>query len=114
VAILSSVLNSEVAVQVNITIMRIFTKLRSILFFEKNHSDRIDKFEAGTSIMFKIVFERLDSMEDLATPKLSTNKKNELNLSLIGAINPFMLLTNDSKGTANGIIPGNNVFKLFF
>jgi hypothetical protein len=75
VAMLSSVLNSAQAIQVNISIMRIFTKLRSFLFLEKNLSERIDKLEAGTSKIFKIVFERLDSMEDQITPKLPANRK---------------------------------------
>lgn len=36
VAMLSSILKSKKAIEVNITIMRIFTKLRKILFFEKD------------------------------------------------------------------------------
>lgn len=75
VAMLSSVLNSSQAIQVNVSIMRIFTRLRSFLFLEKNLHDRMDKLEAGTSKIFKIVFERLDSIEELTTPKLAPNRK---------------------------------------
>jgi hypothetical protein len=66
VAMLSSVLRSERAIQVNISIMRIFTKLRSFLLLEK---------EANTNKMFKIVFERLDDHEESVTPRLPNNRR---------------------------------------
>jgi hypothetical protein len=74
VAMLSSVLNSSTAIQVNIAIMRIFTKLRSFLLFENQMSHRIDKLEENTSKLFKIVFERLDSIEEDITPHLPKNR----------------------------------------
>ncbi len=64
VAMLSSVLKSKQAVQVNISIMRIFTKLRSFLMLEKENSKKINSLEKGTNQLFKIVFERLDNLED--------------------------------------------------
>lgn len=70
VAMLSSVLNSEQAITVNIAIMRIFTKLRSFLLLEKNLSERIDKLEQGTNYLFKVVFERLDRIDDQLEPHL--------------------------------------------
>ena len=57
VAMLSSVLNSEKAILINLSIMRIFTRLRSFLMLEKNLSDRVTKLEQGTNQMFKSVFE---------------------------------------------------------
>lgn len=75
VAMLSSVLNSEQAISVNIAIMRIFTKLRSFLFLEKNLSERIDKLEQGTNYLFKIVFERLDSIEEKLEPHLPEHRR---------------------------------------
>ncbi len=74
VAMLSSVLNSEHAILVNISIMRIFTKLRSFFMLEKNLNERIDKLESNTNKMFKIVFERLDSIEENITPHLPENR----------------------------------------
>lgn len=74
VAMLSTVLNSSTAIQVNISIMRIFTKLRSFLFLEEKLTHRIDKLEHGTNRIFKIVFERLDSLEN-ETPTLKPNRK---------------------------------------
>ena len=45
VAMLSSVLNSERAVQVNIIIMRVFVKIREILSTHKNLAHRLDELE---------------------------------------------------------------------
>ena len=74
VAMLSSVLRSDRAVQVNISIMRIFSKLRSFLLLERDLSDRMGKLEENTNKMFKIVFERLDQYEEEVSPKLSRNR----------------------------------------
>lgn len=64
VAMLSGILNSDRAIAVNIAIMRIFTKLRSFLMLEKELVDRMDRLEDGTNQVFKIVFERLDNLEE--------------------------------------------------
>ena len=57
VAVLSTVLTSKQAIQVNIAIMRTFTKLRSFLAMESSTNERLDKLEKGTHKLFKIVFE---------------------------------------------------------
>lgn len=75
VAMLSKVLNSERAIQVNIAIMRTFTKLRSFLAMENSIDNRITNLEKNTHKLFKIVFERLDKIEDQVTPKLPANRK---------------------------------------
>jgi len=75
VAMLSSVLNSEKAILINVSIMRIFTRLRSFLMLEKDLSERVTKLEQGTNQMFKVVFERLDNYEEMVTPKLAGNRK---------------------------------------
>jgi hypothetical protein len=79
VAMLSTVLNSEAAIKVNISIMRIFTKLRSFLMMESNLEKRMDKLEQNTNQVFKIVFERLDGLEsdieEIVKPKLSPTRK---------------------------------------
>jgi len=75
VAMLSSVLKSKQAVQVNISIMRIFTKLRSFLMMEQENSQRLSELEKGTNHLFKIVFERLDNLEEtLPTHPKDRNK----------------------------------------
>jgi hypothetical protein len=75
VAMLSSVLNSDKAILINLAIIRIFTKLRSFLLLEKGLSERIDKLESGTNKVFKAVFERMDSIEEVIDTKLPTTKR---------------------------------------
>lgn len=72
VAMLSTVLKSENAIEMNIAIMRIFTKLRSFLMLERELADRINHLEARTNQIFKVVFERLDDLEE----KLPSHDKN--------------------------------------
>ena len=63
VAMLSGVLNSERAVRVNISIMRTFTKLRKLLRSDQSLIDKIHQVEKGTDQLFKVIFERLDTLE---------------------------------------------------
>jgi hypothetical protein len=74
VAMLSSVLTSEQAALVNISIIRTFIKLRSFLAKDNSLSERVTKLEKGANKLFKIVFERLDSLEE-STPALKPNRK---------------------------------------
>lgn len=74
VAMLSSILNSEKAVQVNIAIMRIFTKLRSFLLLEESLNQRVNQLEFETTQVFRVVFERLDNLEKV-TPNLKPGRK---------------------------------------
>jgi hypothetical protein len=74
VAMLSSVLTSERAVMVNISIIRTFIKLRSFLSMESTLETKVNKLQEGTNKLFKIVFERLDSVEE-ATPALRPNRR---------------------------------------
>lgn len=75
VAMLSSVLISDRAAQVNLSIIRTFIKLRSFLDIENALPEKVSKLEYGTNKMFKVVFERLDSLEDLITPKLDSERR---------------------------------------
>ena len=75
VAMLSSVLTSEKAIQINVSIMRVFSRLRSFLMLEKDLSERVTKLEQGTNQMFKVVFERLDNYEETITQRLAGNRK---------------------------------------
>ncbi|MCT4642747.1 MAG: hypothetical protein N4A33_10680 [Bacteriovoracaceae bacterium] len=72
VAMLSSVLNSKQAIKVNITIMRIFTELRSYYALEQRLDRKIDKFEKKVTKVFKVVFERLDDLDE--KPKVIKKK----------------------------------------
>ena len=65
VAMLSSVLRSPRAVQVNIAIMRAFVKLREILASHRDLARRLDQMENKYDAQFKVVF---DAIRELMTP----------------------------------------------
>jgi len=75
VAMLSSVLNSDQAIKVNISIIRTFIKLRSFISMESSTSNKVDELERKTNKLFKIIFERMDSYEEAVTPKLPPQRK---------------------------------------
>lgn len=64
VAMLSGILNSERAISVNISIMRTFTKMRTILLNDEVLSQRMQELEKGTIKVFRRVFERLDNVDE--------------------------------------------------
>jgi len=59
VAMLSSVLNSENAIAVNIHIMRVFTRLRELMIQHKDLEQRIDALERKYNRKFKSIFEAI-------------------------------------------------------
>lgn len=73
IAMLSSVLNSKTAIQVNIEIMRFFTKYRSL--GTQDLKDEFKDFKDHTGTMFKIIFERLDEFDMSDLPKLPRVRK---------------------------------------
>lgn len=73
VAMLSSVLNSERAVQVNIEIMRAFVNLRRMLSSNAELARKLDALEKKYDAQFKIVF---DTIRQLMTPP--ENKKGQI------------------------------------
>jgi hypothetical protein len=62
VAMLSSVLRSKQAIQVNIQIMRTFTKLREALIDNKDLKMELEELKQITEERFRIVFETLDQL----------------------------------------------------
>ena len=66
VAMLSSVLTSERAVQVNIAIMRAFGRLRSMLLTQVELARRLDDLEARYDQQFTVVF---DAIRELVAPE---------------------------------------------
>ena len=54
---LSTVLNSDRAIEVNIAIMRAFVRLRKVLVLDKEFENRIVQLERKYDGRFKIVFE---------------------------------------------------------
>jgi phage regulator Rha-like protein len=72
VAMLSSVLRSRRAVQVNIAIMRTFVKLREMLSAHKDLARRLDALEKKYDAQFKVVF---DAIRQLMTPPEPKRRK---------------------------------------
>jgi DNA-binding PadR family transcriptional regulator len=59
VAMLSSVLRSDRAIQVNIQIMRIFTNLRQMILTQKDLQEKIENLESKYDEHFRVVFDAL-------------------------------------------------------
>ena len=72
VAMLSSVLRSKRAVQVNIEIMRAFVRLRQMLDAHKDLRRKLAALEKKYDDQFKIVFE---AIAELMTPPEKTRRK---------------------------------------
>ncbi|RJP77291.1 MAG: ORF6N domain-containing protein [Candidatus Zixiibacteriota bacterium] len=85
VAMLSSVLRSRRAVQVNIAIMRAFVKLRGILAAHKDLADKLDEMEKRYDAQFKVVFDALRALMAPAEsqPKERIGFKGELGEAVI-------------------------------
>ena len=80
VLMLSSVLNSERAVQVNIQIMRTFTKLREMLSTHKDLKRKIESMEKKYDEQFQIVFEAIKQLlteEDKPKKKIGFTVKEK-------------------------------------
>jgi hypothetical protein len=65
VAMLSSVLRSERAVQVNVEIMRAFVRLRELVSHNEELARRLDDLESKYDRQFKVVF---DAIRELMAP----------------------------------------------
>jgi phage regulator Rha-like protein len=72
VAMLSSVLRSKRAVQVNIEIMRAFVRLRQILASHKDLAHKLNELERKYDAQFKAVF---DAIRQLMTPPENKRKR---------------------------------------
>jgi len=68
ILMLSSVLNSERAIQVNIEIMRTFARLRRMLASNEGLSRRLDQLEKKYDCQFKIVFDAIRQLLSAPTP----------------------------------------------
>ena len=72
VAMLSSVLNSERAITVNIQIMRTFINFRQMLINDNNLKKRLNEMEAKYDKNFQVVFRAIKQL--LIAPDSKTNK----------------------------------------
>ena len=69
VAMLSSVLNSERAVQVNVEIMRAFVRLRETVSTHKDLARRLIALESRYDRQFKVVFDAIRGLMNEPEPK---------------------------------------------
>ncbi len=69
VAMLSSVLRSRRAVQVNIEIMRAFVRLRALIASHKDLARRLDELEKKYDSQFRVVFDAIRELMTPVTPK---------------------------------------------
>ena len=74
VAMLSRVLNSERAIEVNIAIMRAFVKLREILVTHKDLARKLEELEKKYDAQFRLVFE---AIRQLMLPPPEPEKKGK-------------------------------------
>lgn len=95
VAMLSSVLNSPRAISVNISIMRTFVKLRNFLAMDNSLVGRVSKLENGTNKLFRIVFERMDVIDEKIEPKLSPDRK-KIGLKILSCLSHYNYITKSS------------------
>ncbi len=72
VAMLSGVLNSERAIDVNVAIMRAFVKLREFAMTHKELSRKLNAMEKKYDAQFKVVF---DAIRQLMTPPEPKKRK---------------------------------------
>lgn len=72
VAMLSSVLNSERAIEVNIAIMRAFVQLREMLSTHKDLAQKLEQMEKKYDKQFRVVF---DAIRELMQPAAPTRRK---------------------------------------
>ncbi len=72
ILMLSSVLNSERAIQVNIQIMRTFTKLREMLTSHIELKSKIEEMEKKYDKQFAVVFQ---AIKQLLEPTVKEKKK---------------------------------------
>lgn len=72
VAMLSSVLKSKRAVQVNVEIMRAFVKLREMLTSHKDLARKLNALEKKYDAQFRVVFDAIREM--MTPPKIKRNE----------------------------------------
>ena len=70
VAMLSSVLHSERAIQVNIAIMRVFVRLREMIASNRGLARRLNELEKKYDSQFRIVFEAIRDLMAEPEPKV--------------------------------------------
>lgn len=95
VAMLSSVLNSDRAIEVNIQIIRTFVKLREMIVSNKELRKRMDKLEEKYDKRFKAVFDVLKGLIEKSPESDKSLNKREIGFRCSGGLKKAK--TNKSK-----------------
>lgn len=75
VAMLSSVLNSKKAIQVNIQIIKTFIKLREMIAGNKDLRMKIEELEKKYNKYFKVIFETIKSLSEDKEAEIDSSRK---------------------------------------
>ncbi len=75
VAMLSSVLNSKRAIQVNIQIIKTFIKLREMIAGNKDLRMKIEELEKKYNKYFKVIFEAIKSLSEDKEAEINSSRK---------------------------------------
>jgi len=75
VAMLSSVLNSDQAIEVNIAVMRAFVRLREMIASHKDLARKLDELEKKYDAQFRVVF---DAIRQLMAPVTKDERKRRI------------------------------------
>jgi len=81
VLMLSSVLNSDLAIKINIQIMRVYTKIRNMLSTNKDTLLKFEKLEtklADHDNKILLIFEYLKQFEELKRQQLEKNNRKQI------------------------------------
>ena len=68
VAMLSSVLNRERAIQVNVAIMRAFVRMRRMLVSHEKLARKVDALEGKDDAQFRVVFDAIRALMEPPKP----------------------------------------------
>ena len=79
---LAAILNTPVAVEASITVVRAFVKLREILLQNKDLAKKLNEMEAKYDHQFKVVFEAIRKLmqlpsKDSKRPRIGYRRSNE-------------------------------------
>ena len=75
IAMLSGVLSSKKAIQVNIEIMRVFTRLRQMLLTHAELRKKIEELAEKVDSTFLMLFAEIDQLNQRLEPKKSLQKQ---------------------------------------
>ena len=75
VAMLSSVLNSDFAIEVNIQIMRAFVQIRGLTINYKDLRDKVNELEIKSDESYKVLIEAISELNRKINPSLKKNRR---------------------------------------